>query len=314
MTFQHPIYLLALLLIPAGILLALLSRSRRKRYAVRLPGIGALAAFIPREAAWKRVLPAVLLGGAVAALAVALTKPEVSVAVPVPQSQVMLVTDVSGSMQATDIAPSRLGAAQKAVGKFLSAVPGSTKVGLMTYSDQIEANLPPTTDHGAVKDAISTALAGGGTATGDALQQALTRLTTGTTKASRPPTAIVLLSDGSTSEGVDPVQVAAAAKAAGISISTVALGTPGGTVDLGDGILRPVPPDPALLKQIADVSGGQAFNVQDAGKLSQIYKQVGTKLGTEHRKREVTSSAVGLAAILMLGSLALGIRRRPTLA
>ena len=312
MNLQNPIFLLVLLLIPIGILAARLAKARRKKFAIRLPTASTLATIIPRESTLSRVLPAGLLAASVAALAFALAKPQVTVQVPVERASVMLVTDASGSMRATDVAPTRLDAAVSAVGSFLDEVPKQMRVGLISYSTTVETLQNPTTDRTAVRDSASTIAANGGTATGDALAEAITRLKESGGK-TPPPSAILLLSDGMTSAGVDPLGVAQQAKEAGIPISTVALGTPDGTVELQPGITRAVPPDPETLKQIADISGGKAFTADDADALDSVYEKMGSQLGTRPEKREVTAGFAGLGAILLAGAMFALVRRRDRL-
>ena len=313
MTLSEPIFLLALLLIPIGVLAARLARARRRKYAVRLPTAGTLAALLPRESRFGRLLPGVLMSAAVAALAIALARPEVTVAVPVERASVMLVTDASGSMRANDVAPTRLDAARDAVGNFLDEAPDQMRVGLLTFSSTVEALQNPTTDRDAVRDAASSISAGGGTATGDALAEALKRLRSGRDATEKPPAAILLLSDGQTSQGVDPVEVARQAKAAGVTISTVSLGTANGTVTLQPGITRSVPPDPETMREIAQISGGQSFTIDDSSELDNVYKQMGSKLGTRPEKREATAGAAGIAALFLAGALVVALRRRDRL-
>lgn len=308
MNLQNPIFLLALLLIPAGVLAAQLAKARRRKFAIRLPTAGTIAAILPRESAFSRYAPGALLAASVAALAFALAKPQVTVQVPIERASVMLVTDASGSMRATDVAPSRLDAARSAVGSFLDEVPKQMRVGLISYSTTVETLQNPTTDRTAVRDSASTISANGGTATGDALAEAVKRLKASGGK-TPPPSAILLLSDGMTSAGVDPLGVAQAAKQAGIPISTVALGTPDGTVTLQPGITRAVPPDPETLRQIAEISGGRAFTADDADALDQVYEKMGSQLGTRPEKREATAGFAGLAAILLAGGTFALMRR-----
>ncbi|MDQ8044776.1 MAG: VWA domain-containing protein [Solirubrobacteraceae bacterium] len=313
MTLASPIYLLLLLLIPLGFAVAQLGRRRRRKFAIRLPTASTLAAVLPRESRWAKVLPGLFLSVAAAALAFALAKPQVTVAVPVEKASVMLVIDASGSMEADDVSPTRLDAAKQAVSDFLSKVPKQMQVGVMAYSDQVEAVQAPTTDRQLVKDATAQIQAGGGTATGDALTAALQRLRTNQTTTNRTPAAILLLSDGATTAGVDPTGVAETAKQQDVPISTVALGTANGTVTLGPGFTRAVPPDPETLSQIAQLSGGKAFTASDSSTLSSVYKQMGSKLGTRPVKREATAGFAGAAAVFLALAMAATLRRRDRL-
>jgi Ca-activated chloride channel family protein len=289
-----------------------LQRRRARRYAVRftaVPGLKAAAAASPRN--WLRHVPAALVLAALASLVFAVAKPERTVAVPVNRGSVMLVTDHSRSMQATDVAPDRLRAAQAAANKFLAEVPSAVRVGVVAFSNSPDAVQSPSSDHSEAKRVIDLQVADGATASGDALQVALDTLVADKQNGKRPPAAIVLLSDGKTTAGRDPVEVARTAGRLHIPIFTVALGTADATVpNPGFGPPLPVPPDPATLAQIAKVSGGRAFTAEDSGRLASIYKSLGSQLGTKDTKREVTSSFALLGLGLLLGGAALGVRTR----
>jgi Ca-activated chloride channel family protein len=312
LSFAHPTLVLGLLLIPLLVAAQMASRRRARRYAVRftaVPGLKAAAAATPRN--WLRHLPATLLLGALAALVFALAKPERTVAVPVNRGSIMLVTDHSRSMQATDVAPDRLRAAQNAADKFLAQVPSAVRVGVVAFSTSPDAVQAPSSDHSEAKRVIDLQVADGATASGDALQVALDTLVADKQNGKRPPAAIVLLSDGKTTTGRDPVEVARTAGGLHIPIFTVALGTADATVpNPGFGPPLPVPPDPATLAEIARVSGGRAFTAEDGGRLATIYNTLGAQLGTKDVKHEVTSSFALLGLGLLLGGAALGVGTR----
>jgi Ca-activated chloride channel family protein len=178
----------------------------------------------------------------------------------------------------------------------LDKVPDQLQVGLVAFADGPHTVLRPTQDRVQIKSTLAALAADGGTATGDALDSALTAL------ADEKPAAIVLLSDGASKTGTDPAEVAEKARAAKIPIYTVALGTPDGTVDAGGQLLN-VPPDPEALKQVADISGGRAFTAEDSDALDEVYKTLGSRIGTRQEKKEVSAgfAAIGL---LMLGGAA----------
>ena len=153
--------------------------------------------------------------------------------------------------------------------------------------------------------------ANGGTATGDALQAALTTLGKRENGGDRPPAAIVLLSDGAATAGREPVPVARKAGAEKVPIYTVALGTADGTITAGPfGETIAVPPDPETMREIASASGGQAFSVDDAGELSRVYERLGRQVGTKPAPREVTVVAAGFGFVLLAGAMGFGLRRR----
>ena len=296
MSFQAPLFLAGLAVVPIALAALFFARRRPAKYVVRFPAAATLAAVMPKSSKIRRNVPPALLLTALAAMTVALARPEATIAVPVEKASVMLVTDTSGSMNATDVSPTRLAAAQAAATSFLDKVPDRLQVGLVAFADGPHTVLRPTQDRAQIKSTIAALAADGGTATGDALDSALTAL------ADEKPAAIVLLSDGASKTGTDPAEVAQKARAAKIPIYTVALGTPDGTVDAG-GQLLTVPPDPEALKQVADISGGKAFTAEDSDALDEVYKTLGSRIGTRKEKKEVSAgfAAIGL---LMLGGAA----------
>ncbi len=301
MSFAAPLFLIGLLAVPAGVALHLLAQRRRRRYAIRFPGATVAALAAPAAPRWRRHVPSALLALSVAGLVMALARPEATVAVPVEQASVVLVTDTSRSMTATDVAPDRLDAARSAADHFLDEAPDELRVGAVAFSDTARVLQPPTTDHEQVRLALSGLTADRGTATGDGLAAALESLDTGKR---RPPAAIVLLSDGKQTSGRDPVTVAQEAGRLHVPVYTVALGTPDGVVD---GILR-VPPDPEALRQIAQASGGQAFEASDGDQLTAVYERLGSQLGTRKETREVTAAFAAAGLLLLGGALAGSVR------
>jgi Ca-activated chloride channel family protein len=301
MSFAAPLFLLGLLAVPAGVALHLLAQRRRRRYAVRYPGAPVAALAAPAAARWRRQVPSALLALSVAGLVLALARPETTVAVPVEQASVVLVTDTSRSMTATDVAPDRLDAARAAADRFLDEAPDELRVGAVAFSDSARVLQPPTTDHEQVRAALGGLTADGGTATGDGLAAALESLESGER---RPPAAIVLLSDGKQTSGRDAVAVAQEAAEQHVPVYTVALGTPDGVVD---GILR-VPPDPEALREIAQASGGQAFEASDGDQLTAVYERLGSQLGTREETREVTAAFAAAGLLLLGGALAGSVR------
>jgi Ca-activated chloride channel family protein len=258
-----------------------------------------------------------LMLASLAALVTALAKPERTVAVPIERATIMLVTDHSRSMESDDVSPDRLAAAQKAADSFLKQVPGKVRVGIVAFSTAPDAVQTPTTDREPVKQIIDGQFPDGATATGDALAIALNAITQDTgpgTGGKKPPSAIVLLSDGKTTTGRDPIGVAQAAGKAKVPIYTVSLGTDEGVVTgPGFGGYVPVPPDPETLRSIAQESGGKAFKAEDSGRLSNIYKSLGSKLGQKRRKHQETAAFAIAGVVLLLGAAAASARFAPAL-
>lgn len=309
MSFAAPVYLLGLLAIPLALSAYALAQRRRRRFEVRHPGVPALAELVGSTPRWRRHLPPALFASALAALAVALARPEATVAVPVERASVVLVTDISGSMRATDVDPSRLAAAQEAARTFLRRVPAELRVGAVSFSSATVAVQRPAQDREGVETMIDELVADGGTATGEGLADAL-ELFKEEEGQKQPPAAVVLLSDGKTTLGRDPVEVAREAGKRRIPIYTAALGTEEGVVTVGPyGQRLQVPPDPQTMRRIARVSGGRAFAVDQAEELSTVYERLGRRIGTAPKKREITPWFAAGGMFLLVGAAGAGLRR-----
>jgi len=299
-----------LLCVPLFALALAAERRRRRRYVVRYTATATVAKVLGSTPAWRRHLPAVLFLAALAALMVGLARPQKTVAVAIDKASVMLVLDVSGSMQATDGQPSRLEAARNAAQAFVDKVPDRLQVGVVAYRAVVDTVQPPTEDHDQVHRVLDSLLAEGGTATGDALASALQQLQKVKGRnGKRAPAAIVLLSDGRTTEGEDPVQVARLARRLRIPVYTVALGSVGASIPSPTGLGRiPVPPDPETLRAIAKTSRGQAYTVDEASQLADIYRHLGSRLGSKRVHRQMTAGFAGFGAALLALALALSLR------
>ena len=308
MSFASPIALLCLFAVPLAVLAHVASQRRRRRYPVRFPAVATLATVAAPEPPWRRHLPLALFALALAALALALARPEKTVQVAVQRASVVLVTDVSRSMSATDVRPTRLEAARRAALRFLGQVPDELRVGLVSFSDAAQTLQTPTTEHGAVSEALETLQPISGTATGAGLRTGLDALRIRAERAARrPPAALVLLSDGSATDGAAADLVAEEARRLRVPIYTVALGTPDGTITLHGRVLN-VPPDPEALRRLASTSGGQAFRAEDADQLDAVYDRLGSQIGTKPEKREITVLFAGGALLLLGGALASSLR------
>ena len=239
---------------------------------------------------------------ALAILILAAARPQKTVAVPVERASIMLVTDVSGSMQATDVRPTRLVAARIAAKRFVANVPKRSTSASWRFSSKPTVLQSPTRDRVAINAALDQLAPRGGTATGEAIQAAtnILRRQPGV-NGKRPPAAIVLLSDGASTGKIDPVAAAQAARKLHIPIYTVALGTAQGTItvprpgDAGGTETRQVPPDPQSLAEIAQASGGKTYTAADASKLSDVYKSLGS-LARAPRTRSARSRRASPAA------------------
>jgi Ca-activated chloride channel homolog len=344
MTFADPILLLALLVVPVALVGYLLVQRRRQRYVVRFTNVGLLENLVPKRPSWRRHVPVALYLAAVAALAIALARPSMVVPVPREEATVILTMDVSGSMEATDVDPTRLDAAKAAATEFVDSLPAGFKVGLVAFSTQARLVLAPTTDRAQAHDAINGLRAEGGTALGDAIDLSLEAAgigtgtpadpasgvtpsaspdasaapdaspspvpSAGTDDKGAPLTALVLLSDGKSSTGqMDPLDAADEAAHAGVPVYTIALGTDNGTVDVADqfGQLHTiaVPPDAATLADIAERTGARSFQAPSSSDLQSIYQGIGSKVGYKSEEQEVTQWFAAGALVLVLAGAGL---------
>jgi Ca-activated chloride channel family protein len=308
MSFGAPLWLLALALVPLAIVAAIRARRRANRYAIRFPAMSTLRAAVAAEPSRSRHLPAALAVAAIGLLAIALARPHVTYRAATNSASLMLITDHSGSMAASDVQPTRLAAADSAANTFIDQLPSTVRVGAIGFGSSPDAVQGPAANHDAARALIDAQSANGGTDTGDALSLALQLLQGSNPK--HAPSAIVLLSDGAANAGPSPVVVARQAAQDHIPIYTVALGTPNGVIQSPDPYQPsvPVPPDPQLMAQIAQVSGARAFNAQSADQLSSIYKHLGSQLSTVSRKREITVVFAVAGLVLLLGSAATSVR------
>jgi Ca-activated chloride channel family protein len=314
MTFRDPAMLAGLLLLPLAALAYLSLQRRRRREAAAFANPALMPNLVTARPGWRRHLPPLLLLFALGVLVVALARPQRTVAAPQRQATVVMVTDVSGSMRATDVKPDRLSAAVEAGHALADKLPDQLRLGLVSFSDYAEQTVPPTTEREPVNQALDRLVADGGTAMGDALRRGIESARTPVPNedgsgSRRLPAVIVLLSDGkNTSGNTRPLDVARQARALHIPIYAIALGTPSGEIELTDpfsGVTQriAVPPDPQTLREIATTTGGRFFETAKAADLKSIYANLGTRLSSKQEKREVTVAfAGGGLALLLVGS------------
>jgi Ca-activated chloride channel family protein len=314
-SFAAPLVLFGLVAIPLLAMAYMRAERSRRAAASAFVTTPLQPSVAPRRPGWRRHVPLAILALAIAALIVAAAKPQRTVAVPVERASIMLATDVSGSMTATDVQPSRLIAAKRAAYQFIASVPRQVNVGVMAFNQTPKVLQSPTRDREAVSGAIGRMTVSGGTATGEAIATATAVLSRAPGVARKPPPgAIVLLSDGASTSGRDAVAAAQAARKLKIPIYTVALGTPQGTIRTklprsqgGGYTTTPVPPDPRTLEQIARASGGKSFTAESANGLKTVYERLGSQLGKKNEERQVTSAVAGGGLLLLLGGAAMSL-------
>ena len=296
MTFAAPARL-GLLLVVAGLAVSYIAAQRRRpRYAVRFTNLELLDVVAPDRPGFRRHLPALALLASLGAMVLGLARPAWPVLVTRPAGAVVVAVDVSPSMMATDVRPDRLAAAQEAVAHFADLLPNRIHLGLVSFAGTAIVVVPPTSDHELVQKALGQLRFRSETALGEAIHASLDALSTsGEGKAA----GVVILSDGASTTGRPDAAAAERARNAGVPVSTIAFGTPGGTVVLGGETLS-VPPDKAALRTIAKATGGRFFEAASADELTQVYRTIGRSVVTVEERRDLTAWFVGGAFALAL--------------
>lgn len=279
---------------------------RRRRFALRFTSLDLLDEVAPDRPGWRRHLPALALvvGTVVAALAVA--RPTIAADTTQHQRVVVLAIDTSLSMEATDVAPTRIAAAKDAATRFLDAVSDGVAVGVVGFDGQARQLIAPTDRLDAVRRTIDAADLGEGTAIGDAVLVALDAIEASADDADRSdgapaPGAVVLLSDGETTQGRPNEQAADAARAEGVPVHTIAFGTDGGSiVDPSTGARVDVPVNRAALGELARTTGGDVLRAETAEELRAVYEELGEQVTIDEPRREVTDWFAGLALLLVV--------------
>lgn len=297
-TFLAPAWLWLFVLLAAVITAYVVQQFLRRRYALRFSTLTLLRSVAPRRPGWRRHLAAMLMFFCLSWGIIALARPAGEVREPTQVGTVMVAIDVSLSMQSTDIKPTRLRAAESAATEFVSDLPPSFNVGLVSFSGVASVLVPPTQQHQLVVQGISELQLADSTAIGDGIVACLQaiRLVKTQNGGKAPPAAIVLLSDGATNMGTPNDQATSNAKAQGVPVSTVALGTPNGTVTI-DGQTTPVPVDGPALQRIAQQTGGEYFRSTSASQLRAIYSHLRQQLGFKTVPQELTAYFIGLTVL-----------------
>jgi Ca-activated chloride channel family protein len=304
MHFISPLWLLTLVGVAALLVGYIVLQLRRKRYTARFSNVELLATIAPRRPGWRRHLTFALLLAALTVLSFGVAQPTATVRVPRDEATVMLAIDVSESMQATDVLPDRIKAAQAAAVDFADILPARINLGLVKFGGTASVVVPPTTDRNAVKAAIQNLSLLASTAIGEAVYACLDAVTvfaqSNVAKGAKPPPArIVLMSDGANNKGRTVASAEDAARSAGVPVSTIAFGTDSGTVDL-QGEQIPVPADKTTLRELAQQTGGSFHTATTEQELSQVYANIGSQIGytTSHRDISWRFLAIGLLLAL----------------
>jgi Ca-activated chloride channel family protein len=298
----------ALLLVPVALAVLYLFRQRRRHaYVVRFTDPDLIETVAPRRPGVRRHVVATVFLTATALLVVAAARPALATEVP-NEPTVVLAFDTSLSMEATDVAPSRIVAAREAAHRFISVVPAGVRVGLVAFDQTARVIIPPTTSKMVLDRAIDRLSLGQGTAIGEAIYTSLDMLASDlSADAETGAGSIVLMSDGETTAGRPEGPAAREAERRGAKISTVAFGTDDGSVVL-DFMAVPVPVDREALRDIAETTGGKVFEAESASEIVAVFEDLGEGVGTRTEPREITDglalAALLTAAVAAAGSLA----------
>jgi Ca-activated chloride channel family protein len=308
-SFQSPLLLLALVVVPLLAALYLLNQRRRRAYTIRFTNLALLGSVMGKEPGFRRHLPAVLFGLGTVGLLLAMARPTAAISIPKDRASVMLAVDVSGSMAASDVQPTRIEAARQAAKTLIEKLPGQAQVGLVSFNGQANLITPLTGDHQSVEGALEGLRPGGGTAIGDGLQLAVQELVQNSKpdqSGKRPPAMIVLLTDGTSNTGIPPADAAAQSKSAGIPVEAIGIGVRGQTTFLGGRMIDGV--DEQALQDIAGATGGHYFYAAEAGVLQNVYGSLGSTFGWKIEKVDLTIPVLAAGTLILLGGGLLSLR------
>jgi Ca-activated chloride channel family protein len=318
-SFGQPLALIALVAVPALVVLWRVQERRREAQAAAFSTPALIPNLVSGRPGLKRTIPLAILLLALTALIVGVARPRANVSVPRKEATIVLAIDVSRSMTAQDVQPTRLDAARRAAEAFLTKIPKDYSVAVVGFGTRAFVALPPTTDRVLAQDALESLAPSEGTAIGDAIALS-TKLGTRqrTSDGAIPPTSVLVISDGTRDGGqTAPLTAARQARAAHIPVSTVLVGTSNGIVTnkLVGGYTEEirVPPSPGTLQEIARVSDGRFFRARTAAALTSVYKGLSTRVGHRTQNRQISDLFAGGAIVLLLvgGGLSTLWFRRP---
>lgn len=305
MSFQSA-WRLLLLVLPLALLVGYLMVQRRRHTQVlRFTSVDLLDSVAPRRQGWQRHVPAAAMLLSLVVLTLAFAEPALAMRTPKDTATIMLTLDTSASMTATDVAPSRLAAAEAQASQFVEKLPGGIQVGLVSFDASARLLVPPTTDRAQLTAAIRSLAVGSGTATAAGIRESLGAIAAVPegTSGKPVPAAIVLMSDGSPTIGDGQLSPSDAADAAAqearaqqVPVNTIAFGTSGGTVTVQDREVA-VPIDPESMAAIAQESGGRSFTAENADQLESIYTQIGRDVAYTVQTRDLTAAFAGVALL-----------------
>jgi Ca-activated chloride channel family protein len=307
--FLSPWWLLALVPVLAVVGAYLARQRRRRSFAVRFSNVDLLRSVAPGGIGRvRRHAPAVALLLSLLLLAMAMARPSADTKEPLERATVMLALDVSLSMQASDVSPTRIIAAQQAAKAFVGELPAEFNVGLVSFAKAANVLVSPTKDHSSVVSAIDTLQLAEATATGEAVFTCLDAIAAvpADGAAGPPPARIVLLSDGYRTYGRSVEEAAAAASGANVPVSTIAFGTDDGTVEI-NGTVQRVPVDRHALELLAESTRGHYYEAASADALKQVYQDMGSSIGYRTKPHEIGAWFVGIGLLFALAAAGMSL-------
>ena len=306
--FLEPWWLLALLPVIAVAGVYVWRQFRKRSYAMKFTNVDLLRTLAPRGLGWRRHAAAGAFLLSLVALGTAMARPSVDREQPLERATVMLAIDVSLSMEADDVQPNRIEAAQEAAKQFVKELPPTYNLGLVSFAKAANVLVSPTKDRSAVIAGIDGLTLAEATATGEAVFTSLDAIRTVPADGAdgAPPARIVLLSDGYRTSGRSVEDAAAAALAANVPVSTIAFGTDTGVVDIR-GQLQRVPVDRLSLQQLAETTKGYFYEAASVTELKQVYEDMGSSIGHRVEAQEVTQWYAGAALLLGLVAAAMSL-------
>jgi Ca-activated chloride channel homolog len=306
--FLQPWWLLALLPVFAVAGVYVWRQFRRRSYAMKFTNVELLRTLAPRGLGWRRHAAAGAFLLSLVALGSAMARPSVDKKEPLERATVMLAIDVSLSMEADDVQPTRIQAAQEAAKAFVNELPPTYNVGLVSFAKSANVLVSPTKDRVSVLGGIDGLQLAEATATGEAVFTSLEAIRTvpADGASGAPPARIVLLSDGYRTSGRSIEDAAAAAAAANVPVSTIAFGTDTGVVDI-QGQPKQVPVDRLSLQQLAQSTKGYFYEAASISELKKVYEDMGSSIGHRVEPREVTQWYAGAALLFGLCAAAMSL-------
>lgn len=311
MSFLQPERLWVLVVVVLLVALYGFMQTRRKVYAARLASADLLDSVVPRRSGWRRHAASSVILAALVVLSVGFAQPTRVVRVPRERATVIVAIDVSLSMEAADVAPDRLQAAQEAATTFIAGLPPTLNVGIVGFAGTASVLLPPTTDRATAARVIANLQLAESTAIGEAIFTSLDALLSvpPDENGDRAPARIVLLSDGVTTVGRPDELAIQAAQQAQIPVSTIAFGTEDGFIvydnpetEAVEAETIPVPVGGESLRQIADGTGGAFFTAESVDELDSVYENIGSAIGFEDAEREITDWFIGIGLGLLVAA------------